>query len=437
MPTLSLAMIVKDEAETLGHCLASVRDLVDQIVVLDTGSGDGTPDLARALGAEVHAFPWGDDFSAARNAGLARCTGDWVLVLDADEAVDALDHRLIRAALAEGTYPAFRLTLRNYFLSGDQVTAGVAVQSTTGPYQEGRGFPFHADHLGLRLFQRMEGLAFVGTLHELLDPWFEARGLPIGTLGAVIHHYGKTFPQREARKRGYYLHLARAEAQARPDDLQVQFNLLQQESMAGHWEEVRRIGRRCLDGHPEVPSFVLLATAVALQNLEDPAGALPLLDRILAHEPGNAPALVRKGVSQALLGRPAEARDSFQGAIARQPSFILSYQNLAELELTLGNLPQALAAVHQGLDASPSDPRLLDLHVQLTASRGDLDGASAAARQALSIHPSGGQGLWHRLAALGLAQAGQRDEAVALLQQGRTLFPEDPELARLQAKLGG
>jgi tetratricopeptide (TPR) repeat protein len=80
-------MIVKDEEVALPKCLGSVKDVVDQIIVLDTGSTDKTPDIAKQFGAEVHHFEWCNDFSAARNDALKYVTGDWVLVLDADETL--------------------------------------------------------------------------------------------------------------------------------------------------------------------------------------------------------------------------------------------------------------------------------------------------------------------------------------------------------------
>lgn len=78
-------MIVRDEARSIVRCLESVRDVVDEMVVVDTGSTDDTVALAEAAGATVHHVAWVDDFAAARNAALERCSGDWVLVLDADE----------------------------------------------------------------------------------------------------------------------------------------------------------------------------------------------------------------------------------------------------------------------------------------------------------------------------------------------------------------
>lgn len=84
---LSLCMIVKNEEETLAKCLNSVQGIVDEIIILDTGSTDKTPKIAQQFGAKVHSFDWCDDFAKARNAALSYATGQWILVLDADETL--------------------------------------------------------------------------------------------------------------------------------------------------------------------------------------------------------------------------------------------------------------------------------------------------------------------------------------------------------------
>jgi tetratricopeptide (TPR) repeat protein len=82
---LSLSMIVRDEAERLERCLASVAGFVDEMVLIDTGSRDDTVAIAERCGATVHRLDWPGDFAPARNAALEHVKGDWVLVLDADE----------------------------------------------------------------------------------------------------------------------------------------------------------------------------------------------------------------------------------------------------------------------------------------------------------------------------------------------------------------
>ncbi len=84
---ISLCAIVKNEESTLSKCLSSAKKFVNEIVILDTGSTDKTVKVAQGYGAKVHHFEWCNDFSAARNEALKYVTGDWILVLDADETL--------------------------------------------------------------------------------------------------------------------------------------------------------------------------------------------------------------------------------------------------------------------------------------------------------------------------------------------------------------
>lgn len=88
MVNLSVCMIVKNEENSLPNCLESVRNLADEIIVLDTGSLDKTPKIAEEFGAKVYHFNWCDDFAIARNEALKYVSGKWVLILDADEILN-------------------------------------------------------------------------------------------------------------------------------------------------------------------------------------------------------------------------------------------------------------------------------------------------------------------------------------------------------------
>ena len=114
MATLGLSMIAKNEAHTLRDCLASVRDVVSQIVIADTGCTDGTPQIAREFGATVISVPWENHFAKARNAALAAMTTDWVLVLDADEELDAASKSSLPALLAAPEMSGYMITIRDY-----------------------------------------------------------------------------------------------------------------------------------------------------------------------------------------------------------------------------------------------------------------------------------------------------------------------------------
>jgi len=87
-PGISLCMIVKNEERSLSRCVESVRPIINQIIIVDTGSSDDTINIAKDLGAEVYNFEWCDDFSAARNESIKYAKHQWILLLDADEIID-------------------------------------------------------------------------------------------------------------------------------------------------------------------------------------------------------------------------------------------------------------------------------------------------------------------------------------------------------------
>ena len=96
MPTLSLAMIVKNESDTIERVLGGAKPFCDEMIVVDTGSTDDTVVKAEALGATVHHFPWIDDFAAARNFSFSHCTKDWIIWLDGDDVITPENqHRIL------------------------------------------------------------------------------------------------------------------------------------------------------------------------------------------------------------------------------------------------------------------------------------------------------------------------------------------------------
>jgi len=188
MSSVSLCLIAKNESAMIGGCLASVRGVVDQIIVVDTGSTDNTRDIAASCGAEVLNFAWCDDFSAARNAALAAVKGEWVLVLDCDERLSSRAGEAIRHAVAEARVDAFVLPLTDSAsleASPDDVVAG------RHALRETIWLP--------RLFRFDPTLRWEGRVHEHVGSWLEQRGGVVGTVNAPIAHYGAVPDYREQR----------------------------------------------------------------------------------------------------------------------------------------------------------------------------------------------------------------------------------------------
>ncbi|MEN6527463.1 MAG: glycosyltransferase [Candidatus Polarisedimenticolia bacterium] len=123
---MSLCLIVRDEAERIGRCLDAALPIADEIVVVDTGSTDGTAAIAAAKGARVVPFVWIDDFAAARNAALDAARGDWILMLDADEVLERPRRERLRKLLAEAREPAFTVEIVSPRGAGRVETARIA-----------------------------------------------------------------------------------------------------------------------------------------------------------------------------------------------------------------------------------------------------------------------------------------------------------------------
>ena len=162
-------------------CLASVRDLVFEMIVVDTGSTDDTRERSRRAGARVVQAEWKQDFAAARNISISYATGEWVLVLDADERLVVADTARLRLLLRSNTFDCALVRLHD----------ATAITSSSADVVSGRARQGDA-HRVARLVRRRPGLQYVGTIHEDLGPWLVKSKARIATLDLDIVHYGAT-----------------------------------------------------------------------------------------------------------------------------------------------------------------------------------------------------------------------------------------------------
>jgi len=176
--TVSMVMIVKDEAENLKDCLTPVLDWVDEIIVVDTGSTDDTREIAESLGCTVLEFAWCDDFAAARNHGLAQATGDWIFWLDADDRIEPEAVAAFQRAIDNHQADAFMGRVVSK-CPGDLVTI--------------------TSHM--TLFRNHRGVQFEGAIHE--DATISALrcGLRIVTTDIAIRHLGYEQTTEEAQQK--------------------------------------------------------------------------------------------------------------------------------------------------------------------------------------------------------------------------------------------
>jgi len=183
---VSFCLIVRNGAATLPACLRSVGALCDELIVVDTGSDDDSPEIARSFGARVVHTRWLGDFSAARNVYLEHARCPWVLSLDADEVLgDVRKDEFIRALEGHPT-TAFLFRIRNYFADGD-------VPEPTLPsklHREAPGGPGYIVTRTVRLFPRVRGMRYCYPVHESLLPAITRAGIRVRQCAIPIRHMG-------------------------------------------------------------------------------------------------------------------------------------------------------------------------------------------------------------------------------------------------------
>jgi glycosyltransferase involved in cell wall biosynthesis len=299
-PRLSLCMIVRDESANLPACLDSAAGLADEIVVVDTGSTDGTQDLARRRGARVVQDDWKSDFSLARNASLSAATGAWILWLDADDRLLEEDKRAIRRlaeADPDAAPRAYGFLVKN---SGDGGRTGSVFNQ-------------------IRLFPNRPALRFRYPVHEQILPALEEAGIPVEYTSIKVLHTGYADPDtaraKQVRNKAILESLVAAPGGSNPVALFTLANACA--DLGLHEEAIARFreagdAARASGTNPHVaaaaPSKIAAALA-RLGRLEEARSALEA--EVTGPSPSPEAILVLAQVEDAL-GRPDAARPWFE-----------------------------------------------------------------------------------------------------------------------------
>jgi tetratricopeptide (TPR) repeat protein len=220
-PRLSLCMIVKNEERYLEDCLASVQDVVDEMIVVDSGSTDRTVEIALQFGAKVIPFVWNNDFAAARNESLRHATGKWILYLDADERLASGQEALLRKLLAAKNTFAYSV-----IVEGDHyLPSGVVRQRMAYP----------------RLFRRHPTIRFEGKVHEQIMPALRRLGCTVAPSALTILHLGYAqsldVVQQKCRRN---IELLTDQLHQNPDDAYARYQLGSTYAVLGEVDNARR-----------------------------------------------------------------------------------------------------------------------------------------------------------------------------------------------------
>jgi len=245
--SISLCMIAKNEENNIARCLMSMKQVVAEMIVVDTGSTDRTKDIAKAFGAKIFDFKWTNNFSDARNFSLSKASCKWILVLDADEVISSTDHTLLKETVKKaGSKPvAYSFITRNYIIE-----VNVGWTANDGRYEEeaGPGW-FPSDKV--RLFPNNRQIRFENPVHEFVEPSLKRARIKIKKSCIPVHHYGKLNKERSVSKGEEYYHLGKIKLAEKGElDLSAVDELAVQAAALGKYEEALEHWKKAIELDP-------------------------------------------------------------------------------------------------------------------------------------------------------------------------------------------
>lgn len=211
---LSLCVIAKNEEKRIDEFFKNVRSLVDEIVLVDTGSNDRTIDIAKQKADKVIKLDFFDSFSAARNISLENASGDWALILDIDEIIFASDFIKIRDEIAKERGEAYRLPRYNYIGNGCWSTSSI-----------------------YKLVKLGKGIRYSRKVHESIRD--SLTNSEVETLPAIVHH----FPDASNQKNTLYSRWLKDYLRDNPSDIHAQTHLIRELFVIGKIDEAFKVAQ--------------------------------------------------------------------------------------------------------------------------------------------------------------------------------------------------
>jgi tetratricopeptide (TPR) repeat protein len=420
---ISLCMIVKDEEDFLPRCLKSAEILVDEMVIVDTGSTDRTLEIASQFGARIYHHPWEDDYSKHRNQSLSYATKGWILVLDADEVIAQRDVQNIKSLIRTIQADGFFLTLRNY-----ERTLNLAnITANCNDYEEGMDYPGFIPVDLIRLFKKDQDIFFSGKVHETVIQSFETSKKYAYRSNIPIHHYGKTREDRIYKKQLLYLKLGEERLKNNPSDLTAYKGLADQYLELGIPDKALHISELGLARFPDA-EVLHFNRGLALDRLNRHDEAEAEYLTVLTNDPGHLGACHNLALIFFQKHYYEKALDVLEKGLIKGLSHPAVFCILGQVYDALEHWDKSLHAFDRAITVQHNYPNANYYRAVLFIKRNLLSDAIGALEREIEI---GGNvvAAYNLLGQISLT-FGDQQSAVQFFQKVLSIIPDDPTAVR-------
>ena len=371
--TISCCIITRDEEVFIADAVKSVMELVDEVIVVDTGSVDRTKEVAAEAGARVYKIDWNNDFSAARNSAIDRATKEWILILDADEVISKDDHEKIRALIAD--YPNGAFLFNQWTYTNASSTFG------WNPVPQGskmsRGALGYFENQQVRLFPNRRTIRYSGEVHENVEKSLFEENVPIYRTDVVVHHYGRLKESdRVFRKSVLYLELGQKKLETDPNNTKYIYEIATQLLDLGRVDDAIKHAREGLKVQPDNwELWNILGLAYLRIGMKEEAE--DAFARAIERAPAIADLYNNMGVALMERGDPANALEYFKnGIVVSKGKNANLLRNAAAASLALDDTDEALRYITESIRLDPFMPQSHVIHADILFNSNDFEGAS-------------------------------------------------------------
>jgi tetratricopeptide (TPR) repeat protein len=345
--SISLCIITKNEEANLKNCLNSAYNIVDEIIIVDTGSADKTKEIAKEFNAKIFDFTWAEDFSAARNESLKHATKDWILVLDADEIIDGRNAKNILETINDAKNDAYFILQKN-FTSDSSISGFVPCPH----HKDGNNYDGFFGSLIIRLFKNKKNFNFAGTVHELVEnSVFEASG-KVSSSNISINNYGNSDRESLNKKMEFYLRLCKNKVKINPSSNSYQeLGILFKQT--GKLDDAKRAFEQSLIKDPKNVT-ALLELGILSENKKKYDEAIKYYSECIKIKKSST-AYQKIGICLAKKGMLKEAKISLEEAISQSPNSYKLYNSLGSVLEKMGELGAAFKALKTSIKLNPNN----------------------------------------------------------------------------------